>query len=105
MAMLHIKGRILQLLEERGALWDYELFELLAAEYPEVGGQYWYDTIRLMLADLYSSGLTKSVEETLDPGKSFGVEKILFRFELTGFGRERMRHTGLSTGRRQEVTA
>jgi len=105
MALLHIKGRILQLLEERGPLWDYEIFESLAAEYPEVGGQYWYDTIRLVLADLYSSGLTTSVEEKLDPGKSFGVEKIIFRFELTGFGRERMRHTGLSTGRRQEVTA
>ena len=105
MAQLHIKGRILQLLEERGPLWDYEIFELIAAEYAEVHGQYWYDTLRLVLADLYSSGLTKSVEETLDAGKSFGVAKILFRFELTAFGRERMRHTGLSTGRRQEVTA
>jgi hypothetical protein len=105
MAKLHIKGRILQLFEERGPLWDYEVFELVAAEYGEVEGQYWYDTLRLVLADLYSSGLTTSIEETLDPGKSFGVEKILFRFELTAFGRERMRHTGLSTGRRQEVTA
>jgi len=102
---LHIKGRILQLLEERGPLWDYEVFELVATEYSEVEGQYWYDTLRLVLADLYSSGLTKSIEETLDPGKSFGVEKILFRFELTAFGRERMRHTGLSSGRRQEVAA
>lgn len=105
MAKLHIKGRILQLFEERGPLWDYEVFELLTAEYPEVEGQYWYDTIRLKLADLFSSGLTRSVEEALNPTRSFGVEKILFRFELTGFGRERMRHTGLSTGRRQEVVA
>jgi hypothetical protein len=105
MAKLHIKGGILQLFEERGPLWDYEIFELLAAEYPEVDDQYWYDTIRLVLADLYSSGLTRSVEETLDAGKSFGVEKILFRFDLTDFGRERMAHTGLSAGRRQEVAA
>jgi hypothetical protein len=105
MPKLHIKGRILQLLEERGPLWDYEIFELVAAEYPEVEGQYWYDTLRLVLADLYSSGITTSVEEGLDPGKSFGVEKILFRFDLTSFGRDRMRHTGLSTGRRTEVAA
>jgi hypothetical protein len=105
MPKLHIKGRILQLLEERGPLWDYEVFELIAAEYGEVEGQYWYDTLRLELADLFSSGITKSVEEKLDASKSFGVEKILFRFELTAFGRERMRHTGISTRRRQEVMA
>jgi hypothetical protein len=92
---VHIKGRILQLLDERGPLWDYELFAALASEYPEVQGEYWYDTIRLKLADLYSSGLTTSVEEALDPEKSFGSEKILFRFALTDFGLERMRHTGL----------
>ncbi len=92
---LHIKGRILQLLADRGPLWDYEIFEALAAEYPEVEGEYWYDTIRLKLADLYSSGITTEVEEALDPSKSFGNEKILFRFDLTEFGRERMRHTGL----------
>jgi hypothetical protein len=103
MAELHIKGRILQLLEERGPLWDYEIFEALAAEYPEVEGQYWYDTIRLKLADLYSSGITTEVDEALDPDKSFGNEKILFRFDLTEFGRDRMRHTGLLPGRAREA--
>ncbi len=101
MASLHIKGRILQLLDERGPLWDYELFETLAAEYPEVEGEYWYDTIRLKLADLYSSGITTSVEDALDPQKSYGREKILFRFALTDFGRERMGHTGLLRERRE----
>ena len=100
---LHIKGRILQLLDERGPLWDYEIFETLAAEYPEVEGEYWYDTIRLKLADLYSSGITTEVDETLDPSKSFGNEKILFRFDLTEFGRERMRHTGLLPERAREA--
>ena len=99
MGDVHIKGRILQLLEERGPLWDYELFGALSSEYPEVDGEYWYDTIRLELADLYSSGITASVEEALDPQKSFGNEKILFRFGLTDFGRERMRHTGLLSTR------
>jgi hypothetical protein len=103
MAQLHIKGRILQLLDERGPLWDYEIFEALAAEYPEVDGQYWYDTIRLKLADLYSSGITTEVEEALDASKSFGTEKILFRFDLTDFGRERMRHTGLLPERARET--
>ena len=103
MALLHIKGRILQLLEEHGPQWDYELFEKIAAEYPEVEGEYWYDTIRLELADLYSSGITAQVEEALDPSKSFGNEKILFKFGLTDFGRERMRHTGLLRETRREA--
>jgi hypothetical protein len=96
---VHIKGRIHQLLEERGPLWDYELFATLVSEYPEVNGQYWYDTIRLKLTDLYSTGLTTSVEEDLDADKSFGNEKILFRFALTDFGRERMRDAGLLLSR------
>jgi hypothetical protein len=105
MAQIHIKGRILQLLEERGPLWDYEIFELLSAEYAEVKGEYWYDTLRLMLADLYSSGITMSVDEALDAQKSFDREKILFRFALTDFGRERMRHTDLLPPERTEVAA
>ena len=103
MPKLHIKGRLLQLLAERGAQWDYELFEEIAREYPEVQGEYWYDTIRLELADLYSSGITTEVDEKLDPSKSFGNEKILFKFDLTDFGRERMRHTGLLRERVEEA--
>jgi hypothetical protein len=96
MAKVHIKGRLLQLLEQGGPQWDYELGAKIAGEYDEVEGQYWYDTIRLNLADLFSSGLITEVEETLDPSKSYGVEKVLFRFELTDFGRQRMRDSGLS---------
>lgn len=96
MAVIHIKGRLLQLLEQGGAQWDYELAAKIASEYPEVDGQYWYDTIRLNLADLFSSGLVTEVEQALDTSKSYGVDKILFRFDLTEFGRERMRNTRLS---------
>jgi hypothetical protein len=103
MPKLPIKGRLLQLLEERGPQWDYELASAIAQEYAEVDGRYWYDTIRLSLADLYSSGLIREVEEALDPSKSHGIEKILFRFDLTDFGRERMRDTGLAAGARREA--
>jgi hypothetical protein len=96
MPAVHIKGRLLQLLEQGGPQWDYELAARIASEYGEVDGQYWYDTIRLNLADLFSSGLITEVEETLDATKSYGVEKVLFKFELTDFGRERMRDTRLS---------
>ncbi len=95
MARIHIKGRLLQLLVERGAQWDYDLPDVIESEYPEVHGAYWRGTIRLLLADLYSSGLIASLEEKLDPSKTGGEEKLLFRFAVTDFGRERMGHTGL----------
>jgi hypothetical protein len=105
MAQLHIKGRLLQLLAERGPQWDYELADRIAAEYAEVKGEYWHDTVRLTLADLYSSGLITSTEETLDPEKTCGREKLLFRFAVTEFGRERMQQTGLlaTSGRAGEA--
>ncbi len=96
MAEVHIKGRLLQLLEQGGPQWDYELAATVTQEYGEARGQYWYDTIRLNLADLFSSGLVTEVEQALDASKSYGVDKILFKFALTDFGRQRMRDTGLS---------
>ncbi len=100
MAGTHIKGRILQILHEQGELWDYEVFERIAAEYPEVQGEYWYGTIRLNLADLFSSGLTRETDQAVDPARSYGQEKILLKFAVTNFGVERMRETGILEGAR-----
>ncbi len=95
MDRVHIKGRLLQLLAERGPQWDYDLAETIEAEYPEVSGDYWRGTVRLLLADLYSSGLIASLEEKLDSQTTGGEQKLRFRFAVTDFGRERMGHTGL----------
>ena len=91
---VHIKGRLLQLLAERSR-WDYELAARIAEEYPEARGEYWADTVRLNLADLHSGGLIYHEDETIDPTKSYGREKILFRFTLSEFGRQRLRESGL----------
>ena len=89
-----IKGRLLQLLDE-GPQWDYELAQRIADEYPEAQGQYWADTVRLNLADLHSGGLVLQEEDAVDPSKTYGREKVLFRFALSEFGRQRMAETGL----------
>ena len=106
MAQLHIKGRLLQLLAEGGPQWDYELADRIAAEYPEAKGEYWHDTVRLTLADLYSSGLIASTEEKLEPERTYGRDKLLFRFAVTEFGRDRMQQTELlgASGRAAEPT-
>jgi hypothetical protein len=91
---VHIKGHMLQLLAQRGAMWDHEIAEIVMREFG-LSGDYWYGTVRLTLTDLFSSGLLDEVETTIDPEKSFGEEKLLFKFTLNEFGRDRMRQSGL----------
>lgn len=97
MSKLHMKAYMLRLLQERGEMWDYDLANEVMREY-ELSGDYWYGTVRLTLTDLFSGGLVNEVETTVDPEKSFGREKVLFRFALTEFGLERMQQTGLLEG-------
>lgn len=94
---VHVKGRLLQYLEE-GPQWDYELAERIVAEYPEAHGEYWHNTVRMNLVDLHSGGLIAPQEESVDPSKTFGNEKMIFRFALTQFGRRRMQESGLLLG-------
>lgn len=94
MAKMHLKGHMLQLMERGGPLWDYEIADAVMTEYG-LSGDYWYGTVRLTLTDLFSAGLIEEIETTVDPEKSFGAEKLLFKFALSDFGRDRMRQSGL----------
>jgi hypothetical protein len=94
---VHIKGRLLQYLEE-GPQWDYELAARVESEYDEWRGEYCHNTVRMNLVDLHSGGLIMPEEETVDPSKTFGKEKMIFRFALTDFGRQRMKESGLLVG-------
>jgi hypothetical protein len=97
MTKLHMKAYMLCLLRDRGEMWDYDLANAVMEEYG-LSGDYWYGTVRLTLTDLFSGGLVNEVETTVDVEKSFGREKVLFRFALTEFGVERMQQTGLLEG-------
>jgi hypothetical protein len=90
MVKLHLKGFILHLLNGQSAgLWDFQIADRVMQEYG-VSGAYWRGTVRLILTDLYSCGLIEEVEDALDDGSYFGKDKILIRFALSEFGRERM---------------
>ncbi len=91
---MHIKGYILQLIERNQAMWDYDVATTVMRAYG-LSGDYWYGTVRLTLTDLFSGGLLDELETTIDPAKSFGEERLLVKFGLNHFGRERMRQTGL----------
>lgn len=98
MGQIHIKGRILQYLNVRQPIWDYEIVSMAQAEYG-LSGDYWKGTIRALLADLSSCGLVESVQEDIDNGQYFGPEKVLFCYCLTDFGKQRMKNTIISNFR------
>lgn len=91
---VHIKGHILQLIARNGGMWDYDVAAEVTRAYG-LSGEYWYGTVRLTLTDLFSGGLLDELETAVDPDKSFGDPKLLFKFALNDFGRERMAQAGL----------
>ncbi|MEJ6080742.1 hypothetical protein MT391_19745 [Vibrio sp. 1-Bac 57] len=97
MKRLHMKGRILQLIHEQLdiGIWDWEVTDAVMKEYG-LNGAYWRGTTRVTLADLFSSGIIESVEEQLDEQAYFGEGRVLFKFRLNDFGRQRMRDTALA---------
>lgn len=93
MARVHIKGFVLQKLLRDGPLWDHEVVVAVENEYG-VSGEYWAGTVRLTLTDLYSGGLLDEVGADVDPARA--GERLMLRYQVNGFGRERMAQSGLS---------
>lgn len=97
MNTLHMKGRILQLIHasQEVGIWDWQVTDALMQEFA-LRGAYWRGNTRVTLADLFSSGIIESVAEELDDQAYFGAGRILFKFRLNDFGRQRMRDTALA---------
>jgi len=96
MTKLHTKGFALQLLNKaHDGLWDYEIAQRLMGEYGK-SGAYWKGNIRLMLADLYSTGIVIRVEQSQDSKAFFGPRKVLHKYALSEFGKTRVIESGLA---------
>lgn len=91
---LHQKGYLLVELNLAVECWDYELVGKALLEY-DVSGSHWVNTFRIALDELSAAGLINSTEKQLDDGSHVGAGKVLFKYQLTEFGRTRMRETGL----------
>ncbi|MQA61383.1 MAG: hypothetical protein GEU86_07770 [Actinophytocola sp.] len=91
---VHLKGYILQLIARNEQMWDYDIAAEAMRAYG-LGGDYWFGTVRLTLTDLFSGGLLDEIETDVDPEKTGGQPKLLFKFALNDFGRERMAQAGL----------
>ncbi|MEH6358751.1 MAG: hypothetical protein V7745_07160 [Pseudomonadales bacterium] len=91
---LHQKAYLLVELSKTESSWDYELVAKALKEY-SVSGSRWVNTFRVALDELSAAGLTNSTDKKLDDGTHVGANKVLFKYQLTEFGRTRMRETGL----------
>lgn len=91
---LHQKGFLLASLNKADSAWDYELIPKAMKEY-EVSGSRWINTFRVALDEMSAAGLIDCTDKKLDDGTHVGADKVLFKYQLTEFGRTRMRETGL----------
>ena len=91
---LHQKAYLLVELSKADSSWDYELVVKALTEY-NLKGSRWVNTFRVALDELSAAGLTNSIDKKLDDGTHVGANKVLFKYQLTEFGRTRMRETGL----------
>jgi CO dehydrogenase/acetyl-CoA synthase gamma subunit (corrinoid Fe-S protein) len=91
---LHQKAYLLVELSKADSSWDYDLVAKALEEY-NVSGSRWVNTFRVALDELSAAGLANSTDKKLDDGTHVGADKVLFKYELTEFGRTRMRETGL----------
>lgn len=91
---LHQKGFLLVKLSKGGSMWDYELVAMALSEY-RLSGIHWVRTVRVALEELAAAGLVTRVAEKIDDGSHAGKGKVLFTYQLSEFGRSRLRDTGL----------
>lgn len=92
---LHQKGFLLVTLSKNNKLWDDELIVQTFIEY-NISSDYCEKTLRIALDELSAAGLITRVEEKLEANNK--QAKLLFRYQLSDFGRARMIDTGLLNG-------
>lgn len=87
---LHHKAFILVQLERLQVQWDKTLIDAAMAEY-KLNGDYWVKHFSIIMDELASAGLISREVHRLDRLS----DRLVFKYRLTDFGRERMHDTGL----------
>lgn len=86
------KALLLVELSKVSNLWDYQLINKALFEYGE-SGAYREKTLSIALDELAAAGLITRIQEKLET--KWGKTRLYFRYQLSDFGRSRMRDTGL----------
>ncbi|MEL4305260.1 hypothetical protein [Methanococcoides sp. LMO-2] len=89
MMRLPMKSRLIQLLYEKGEAWDFELTNSLLIEYGK-SGDYWKWMARFWMTELAAGGILNIVDVEADDGSHFANDKVLYRYNLTDFGKSRV---------------
>ncbi|WP_438970688.1 hypothetical protein [Methylophaga sp.] len=87
---LHHKGYVLVQLEREEVQWDKPLIDAAMTEY-KLNGDYWVKHFSIIMDELASAGLISREDHRLDTLS----DRLMFKYRLTDFGRERMQDTGL----------
>jgi len=91
---LHQKGFLLVELAKHESIWDSDLIATVLSEY-NLSGNYWANSFCVTLDELASAGLIARIDSRLDQGLFASKERVMFKYQLTAFGRTRMENTGL----------
>ena len=91
---LHQKGFLLVELSKSEGCWDSDLITNALHEY-ELSGRYWINNFSVTLDELSAAGLITCIENRLDDGDFVSKGRLMFKYQLTEFGRTRMQDTGL----------
>ncbi len=89
---LHQKGYLLVELSKVASIWDFQLIEKTLLAYEE-RGEFREKTLRIALDELAAAGLIRRIDEKLETVR--GKSRLLFKYQLSDFGRTRMADTGL----------
>lgn len=89
---LHQKGYLLVALNKTAGLWDGDLVAMAMREYGQ-SGSYWDKATRVALEELAAAGLISRKQSKLESTEQ--GSRLSFLYEVTDFGRQRMKDTGL----------
>ncbi len=91
---LHQKGFLLVELSKHESIWDHDLIATVLEEY-KLSGDFGFKSICVTLDELASAGLIDRVDSRLDERLFVSKVRVMFKYQLTDFGRTRMHSTGL----------
>ena len=91
---LHQKAFLLVELSKHESLWDGDLITIVLNEYNLVG-HYWTNSFCVTLDELSAAGLIAQIDSRLEQSLFASKERVMFKYQLTEFGRTRMHNTGL----------
>jgi len=82
------KSRMLQIINEREGLWEYELVDMIMKDYG-LSTRIDKGNIRISIVELSANGLLTITDMKEDFGEYFGKGKVVYKYTLSKFGKKR----------------